>query len=293
MNDTTRPPLSDDAKQEFGELLLLDRLMQYENALADHREVEAAIAQLEEQEKALKGTFFRSDEEDYELEQVQQDLIEARQAGEETGQELKDTEPNHLSIALIEQDESGLEPILKGMEQRGLIRIDEQNCFTPTEQGRRVYEQLVGQLDSYVTHFDVYASVDLEEGAFADPDTDLLEDNRWSDLRVAVAEHKGIDPHRVVFLALLSAEAFFENPEWRFDLAVGSLFDELETTVQDQISVEELGYEDDKGAVSGEDVIADIIERGSALAQERFRERQEAEQQAPMPDEQVITTSYW
>ena len=63
--------------------------------------------------------------------------------------------------------------------------------------------------------------------------------------------------------------------------------------MQDQISVEELGYEDDKGAVSGEDVIADIIERGSALAQERFRERQEAEQQAPMPDEQVITASYW
>ena len=111
--------------------------------------------------------------------------------------------------------------------------------------------------------------------------------------RVAVAEHKGVDPYRVVFLAMLSAEAFFENPEWRFDLAVGSLCDELETTVQDQISVEELGYEDDKGAVSGEDVIADIIERGSALAQERFRERQEAEQQAPMPDEQVITTSYW
>ena len=293
MSNTTRPPLSDDDKQEFGQLLLLDRLMQYENALADDREVAATTSELEAQEKPLKGKFFRSDEEDYELEQIQQDLIEARQARKETTQELKDAEPNHLSIALIEQDESGLEPFLKHMEQRGVIHVDEQNCFASTEQGDKVYEQLVEQLDSYVTHFDVYAYVDLEEGGFADPETDLLEDNRWSDLRVAVAEHKGVDPYRVVFLAMLSAEVFFENPEWRFDLAVGSLFDELEATVQDQIAVEELGYEDDEGEVSGEDVIADIIEQGSVLAKERFQARQEAEEQAVMPDEQVITTTYY
>ena len=152
---------------------------------------------------------------------------------------------------------------------------------------------MVEQLDSYVTHFDGYAYVDLEEGGFADPETDLLEDNRWSDLRVAVAEHKGVDPYRVVFLAMLSAEAFFENPEWRFDLAVGSLFDELDATVQDQITVAELGYEDDEGEVSGEDVIADIIEQGSALAKERFRARQDGEEQATLPDEQVLTTTYY
>ncbi len=293
MNTTTRPPLSEDDKQEFGQLLLLDRLMQYENALADDREVEATVAELEAQEKTLKGKFFRSDEEDFELEQVQQDLDEAQQARKETAQELKDAEPNHLSIALLEQDESGLEPLLKHMEQRGVVCVDDDNCFTPTEQGHRVYEQLVEQLDAYVTHFDVYAYVDLAEGVFADPDTDFLEDNRWSDLRVAVAEHKGVDPQRVVFLAMLSAEAFFENPEWRFDLAVGSLFDELEATVQDQIAVEELGYEDDEGEISGEEVIADVIEQGSALAKERFQARQEAEEQAAMPDEQVITTTYY
>ncbi len=293
MSNTTRLPFSDDDKQEFGQLLLLDRLMQYENALADDREVADTCDELEEQEKVLKGKFFRSDEEDFELEQVQQDLVAARQAREETAQALKDAMPNHLSIALIEQDESELEPFLKHMEQRGVICVDEQNCFAPTEQGHKVYEQLVEQLDSYVTHFDVYAYVDLEEGGFADPETDLLEDNRWSDLRVAVAEHKGVDPYRVVFLAMLSAEAFFENPEWRFDLAVGSLFDELDATVQDQITVAELGYEDDEGEVSGEDVIADIIEQGSALAKERFRARQDAEEQATLPDEQVLTTTYY
>ena len=90
MRNTTRPPLSDDDKQEFGQLLLLDRLMQYENALADDREVADTCDELEEQEKVLKGKFFRSDEEDFELEQVQQDLVAARQAREETAQALKD-----------------------------------------------------------------------------------------------------------------------------------------------------------------------------------------------------------
>jgi hypothetical protein len=57
--------------------------------------------------------------------------------------------------------------------------------------------------------------------------------------------------------------------------------------------VAELGYEDDEGEVSGEDVIADIIEQGSALAKERFRARQDAEEQATLPDEQVLTTTYY
>ena len=37
----------------------------------------------------------------------------------------------------------------------------------------------------------------------------------------------------------------------------------------------------------------DVIEQGSALAKERFQARQEAEEQAAMPDEQVITTTYY
>jgi len=65
MSNTTRPPFSDDDKQEFGQLLLLDRLMQYENARADDREVADTCDELEEQEKVLKGKFFRSDEEDF------------------------------------------------------------------------------------------------------------------------------------------------------------------------------------------------------------------------------------
>ena len=127
---------------------------------------------------------------------------------------------------------------------------------------------MVQQQVSYQAHFEIYAFVDLGAGTFADPETDLLEDERWADLRVAVAEQKGIDPYRVVFLAMLSDESFFASPDWYFDLAMGTLFDELESITKEQIRIDELGYEDEDGnEVMGEEVIADVIEQGSQLAQ--------------------------
>ena len=155
---------------------------------------------------------------------------------------------------------------------------------------------MVEQLEAYVVHFDIYAYVDLVEGAFGDPETDLLEGDQWSDLRVAVAEHKGIDPYRVVFLALLSAKRFYENPDWKFDLSMGTLFDEMEQIVQEQLCVEDLGYKDDEGQVSGEDVIRDIIDQGSILASEKRQQEKEIEENEQIeaePDEQVIRSTYY
>ena len=146
------------------------------------------------------------------------------------------------------------------------------------------------QQESYVSHFDVYAYVDLHEGIFADPQSDLLEGDRWSDLRVAVAEYKGIDPYRVVFLSMLADGVWFENPDWRFDLGMGTLLDNLESLVMDQLSVDELGYEDDQGMVEGEEVIADVIEQGTTLARERNAKNHSSD--AGWPGEQLITHSY-
>ena len=155
---------------------------------------------------------------------------------------------------------------------------------------------MVKQLEAYVTHFEVYAYVDLEKGIFGDPETDLLEGDKWSDLRVAVAEHKGIDPYRVVFLAMLSAETFYENPDWKFDLSMGTLFQEMKQIVLEQLHVADLGYSVSEGEVSGEEIIRDIIEQGSELVAKRTSREQEnkgRKQEEESPDEQIITTTYY
>ena len=201
-----------------------------------------------------------------------------------------------LNIALAETDDEGLESLLNFMESRGTLTVEEDNYYKATDKGHEVYQDLVKQLEAYVTHFEVYAYVDLEQGIFGDTETDLLEGDKWSDLRVAVAEHKGIDPYRVVFLAMLSAETFYENPDWKFDLSMGTLFQEMKQIVLEQLHVDDLGYSDSEGKVSGEEVIRDIIEQGSELVAQRKSREQEIKgrkQAEESPDEQVITTTYY
>jgi len=288
--------LSNEVVQEFGALLLLDHLMRYELLQVEKVELEDIIDQLEIGVAELKKGFFRSDEQEQELSYEKEELREAKKALSEVEQEMEENRHCRLNIALAETDDEGLESLLNFMESRGTLTVEEDNYYKATDKGHEVYQDLVKQLEAYVTHFEVYAYVDLEQGIFGDPETDLLEGEKWSDLRVAVAEHKGIDPYRVVFLAMLSAETFYENPDWKFDLSMGTLFQEMKQIVLEQLHVDDLGYSDSEGKVSGEEVIRDIIEQGSELVAQRKSREQEIKgrkQAEESPDEQVITTTYY
>ena len=288
--------LSKEAVQEFGALLLLDHLMRYELLQIEKVELEDIIDQLENGVAELTKGFFRSDEQEQELSYEKEELREAKKALSDVEQDMEENRHCRLNIALAETDDEGLESLLNFMESRGTLTVEEDNYYKATDKGHEVYQDLVKQLEAYVTHFEVYAYVDLEQGIFGDPETDLLEGDKWSDLRVAVAEHKGIDPYRVVFLAMLSAETFYENPDWKFDLSMGTLFQEMEQIALEQLHVDDLGYSDSEGKVSGEEVIRDIIEQGSELVSKRKSREQEIKgrkQAEESPDEQVITTTYY
>ncbi len=288
--------LSKEVVQEFGALLLLDHLMRYELLQVEKVELEDIIDQLENGVAELKKGFFRSDEQEQELSYEKEELREAKKALSEVEQEMEENRHCRLNIALAEIDDEGLESLLNFMESRGTLTVEEDNYYKATDKGHEVYQDLVKQLEAYVTHYEVYAYVDLEQGIFGDPETDLLEGEKWSDLRVAVAEHKGIDPYRVVFLAMLSAETFYENPDWKFDLSMGTLFQEMKQIVLEQLHVDDLGYSFSEGKVSGEEVIRDIIEQGSELVAQRKSREQEIKgrkQAEESPDEQVITTTYY
>ena len=297
MESSHLSPLSQESRQEFGALLLLDQLMCYELLLHEKKNLDKIVSQLEKKVAELEKGFFHSEEQDQDLSFEKNELSEAKEALSQVEKEMAENEHCRLHLALAETDDEGLKPLLRFMEERGTLTVSDDNYYQPTKKGREVYQHLVEQLEAYVVHFDIYAYVDLVEGAFGDPETDLLEGDQWSDLRVAVAEHKGIDPYRVVFLALLSAERFYENPDWKFDLSMGTLFDEMEQIVQEQLCVEDLGYKNDDGQVSGEDVIRDIIDQGSRLASEKRQQEKEIEENEQIeaePDEQVIkTTDYW
>ena len=288
--------LSKESAMEFGALLLLDHLMQFELLHIEKIELEDIIDQLENGVTELKKGFFRSDEQEQKLTYEKEELREAKNALSEVEEEIEGNRHCRLNVALAETDDEGLESLLNFMESRGTLTVGDDNYYKATDKGHEVYHDLVNQLEAYVTHFEVYAYVNLEQGIFGDPETDLLEGDKWSDLRVAVAEHKGIDPNRVVFLAMLSAETFYDNPDWKFDLSMGTLFQEMEQIIQEQLHVEELSYNDSDGKVSGEQVIQDIIKQGSELVlkrKSREQDNNERKKAEESPDEQVITKTYY
>ena len=187
-----------------------------------------------------------------------------------------------IHASLLEKDDKLLEPILNLMQDRSLVEVNDEQMYAPSQKGQELYQTTLMQQLSYKTHFDIFAYVDLELGKFAHPQSDFLEDSCWSDLRVAIAEFKGVDPYRLVFLAMLSYGEFYENPDWRFDLSVGSLFDDLEEIVKEQLTKEDLEYEDEEGAVSGREVLEDVILQGAELNQQRheaFKKKIEEERQ--------------
>lgn len=186
------------------------------------------------------------------------------------------TDAGAFHAALLEErDDAFLEPTFRYLQQEDLAEVGEDDHFQPTARGREVYRKLLRLRQSYLAHFEIFARVDLETGEFADPEMPH-DAPRWDDLRVAICQYKGIDPFRVTFLAMLSDETFFEDREWKFDLALGSnFFAELDEIVGGQISVGDLAYETESGeSISGESVIEDVILQGATLNREYWeRER--------------------
>ena len=271
-------------------LLLLDWMMRFDSLYVEKKEIEETIREKEEQVALLKKGFFRSSEEEDALHDAKNALHDTQRVLNSVDRGMDKVKSRRFHLSLSTKDEDQLEPILREMERRAWVKVGEDDYYITSEKGREVYAKLVKQQDSYVAHFQIFAFVDLELGVFADPQTDLLEGERWSDLRVAVAEYKGVDPYRVVFLSMLAEGVWFENPDWQFDIGMGTLFNDLEALVQDQLSVEELGYEDDKGTIKGEEVIADVFQQGSELARERHRSDKMTS--GDWPGEELITHSY-
>ena len=289
-NPNQRPFLDEASRVELRMLLLLDWMMAFDQLHAEKQDLEKTLVELLAQVDSLKKGFFKSVEEEDALHDAKNDLKEAERARDAVEREMEEVNSRRFHLSLASKDEDQLEPTLKEMEKQGWIEVGEDDYYITNDKGLEIYQKLTEQQESYVSHFDIYAYVDLQEGVFADPQSDLLEGDRWSDLRVAVAEHKGIDPYRVVFLSMLADGVWFENPDWRFDLGMGTLLDNLESLVMDQLSVDELGYEDDQGMVEGEKVIADVIEQGTALARERNAKNHSSD--AGWSGEELITHSY-
>ena len=184
-----------------------------------------------------------------------------------------------LFALMLEREEEDLEPILEWLLVRDLIQIKDDERYTPTTKGRDALQRFMLRYSDFLTFFDVFCAVDLEEGSFAFANYfDFyiksswkihLKQERWEDLRVAIATYKGIDPVEIVFMSFVNEERFGRTETgWAFDLLLGSVWDEILNICNSALRIEQLGWDSEDGPVSGESVIQDIVNQGLSLVEQ-------------------------
>lgn len=176
----------------------------------------------------------------------------------------------------LERDDADLEPVLEWLMVQNWIEIRDQKQYVPNEIGRSVIQRFLERYARYVYFFDVFSGVDLERGEFAfSRFFELLDETQWrshlhdsrfDDLRIAMAEHLGIDAVEVVFMSFIREDRFGRDASgWQFDLLLGSVWDQILEVCNSAIDVHELGFQDGDRWIEGSIVAEDILQQGGTL----------------------------
>lgn len=191
---------------------------------------------------------------------------------------------------VLEGSDKDLEPLFVYMMSKEYLDLDETNHYLPTKVGLDKLENLKHRYEEYLAHFDLYCAVDLEDGTFAferifELDDDAWEaylgEERWADLRIAVAWFKKMNPADVVFLSYLKEGMFDTHKEgWQFDLLSGLTWQTVEEIVDAALQIEDLAYTDEDGQyISGEAVIEDVVAQGAQLNARLHAEEEQLNQE--------------
>ncbi len=173
----------------------------------------------------------------------------------------------------LDANDADLEPILEWLLTQGLVEIHNQEKYRATTKGRDLLKRYMKRYSTYLHTFDVFAHVDLGTGEFAfqswseyqgGPGWETLKlEDRWEDLRIAVADYLELDPVEIVFMSYINERRFGRNDSgWQFDLLLGSVWDEITEICDTAIQWQQLGYSDGQGKVKAEQAMEDIVWQG-------------------------------
>ena len=197
--------------------------------------------------------------------------------------------------AIAQPDDKVLESLLVELLSKGYLTVGN-NKYSVTQKGQEAFDLFMKRYSEYLKIYDIYGFVDLEKGEFAfskyfDFDTDAAwdkfkMDNRFDDVRLAVAIFKKLNPAEIVFMSFINENRFdTESTGWQMDLVSSAIWNEIDHICDTAIKPSELG----------DDVIQDIIEQGAnlltdILKEEAKRNEEEAQNNAANNNNQVQET---
>ncbi|WP_269526069.1 hypothetical protein [Coraliomargarita parva] len=179
----------------------------------------------------------------------------------------------------LQDDEEDLEPVLEWLLTRDCLKIVNNDYYEASAKGRETLERFNKRYREYLTCYDVFCAVDLEAGEFAFSNAGefdneeqwqaFLENERWEDLRIAIAQHLNANAVEIVFMSFINEKRFGRNETgWQFDLLLGSVWDTILNICANALHVEDLSYEDEGETISGGEVIEDIYEQGLTVMEQ-------------------------
>jgi hypothetical protein len=184
------------------------------------------------------------------------------------------TNGTHKFQTVANGDDQILEPLFIELMAKGYVGTQGIN-YVATAKGEEVFGNFMQRYTEYLKVYDVFSFVDLEKGEFAfaryfDFDTDeqwdsFKNDQRFDDLRIAVALFKKIDPNEIVFMSFINENRFdTQSDGWQMDLASDNTWAEIGAIVDTAIKPEEVG----------DDAMQDMIRQGSDLMMDLLKEEQ-------------------
>lgn len=175
-------------------------------------------------------------------------------------------------------DDSVLEPLFIELMSKDYVRTAA-GAYQVTTKGMDVFNTFMKRYTEYLKVYDIFSFIDLEKGEFAfaryyDFETDeawfdFTDNERFDDLRIAVAIFKKLDPAEIVFMSFINENHFDTTAAgWQIDLVSDNSWKEIEDICETAIKPEEVG----------ESAMLDIISQGSDLMIKLMEEEKNTEQ---------------
>ncbi|MDB4920016.1 hypothetical protein [Mucilaginibacter sp.] len=171
-------------------------------------------------------------------------------------------------------DDSVLQSLFTDLVAKGYVITSGSN-YQVSARGKGIFDTFMKRYTEYLKLYDVFSFVDLEKGEFAfdryfDFDTDdawvdFTNDDRFDDLRIAVAMFKKADPAEIVFMSFINENRFDTTAAgWQNELVSDNVWNEIEEICNTAIKPEDVG----------EDAMVDMINQGSELMIRLMEEEQ-------------------
>ena len=206
-----------------------------------------------------------------------------------------------------DEDSEILDPVMQELYNQRLVEIKKEGLLKDrqfwivSEKGHQHLEKFMRRYTDFLKMIDIYCAVNLGDPPSDDPDEGpfaferwfdfesedafgaYLDQERFQDLRVAVAIFKSMDPVEIVLMAFLNEGRLYCEEGWQWKLMTDEIWEEIIEICNSNFHPEDLGYDGPDGWISGEDVISEVIEVGTKVMIELLEE--EARQQPDDDDD--------